>query len=367
MGTDAVCPKPQTPQPTFCCGAFGAKRIGAENFFGPASVTGGRFEEGGRSQTPPSDPPPPPRRQISVPQKESPERTSARPQMGPECSHSKFCRNIAKFPRTPSTTPSPSGEEGGCQWCPGGAPAKGPRAPEGRGAQRPATKGGGVAHTLLGVGQRRRPHGTSVPAVVVSFARAPRGSAWAMGASASRAPPDRLRIRRCSLFGGVTVRPGPRAPERPKALPPRAPSVDLRPLHFGRPSAAWACPATTRVPRGRCCRRRGAGGLAATWHVGGAGGGGATRRVPGRPLPPPPPDVPLASGRETGSQQRSAPSQRPLSNTRPPAPPELSRNVPRPACGSVGPCSIRSCLSWQTLVARLLPASPAPRGSPANN
>ena len=46
------------------------------------------------------------------------------------------------------------------------------------------------------------------------------------------------------------------------------------------------------------------------------------------------------------------PYQRPLSNTRPPAP-ELSRNVLRPACGSVGPCSIRSCLSRQMLVAGL--------------
>ena len=33
------------------------------------------------------------------------------------------------------------------------------------------------------------------------------------------------------------------------------------------------------------------------------------------------------------------------------APPELSRNVLRPVRGPVGPCSIRSCLSWQTLVA----------------
>ena len=51
-------------------------------------------------------------------------------------------------------------------------------------------------------------------------------------------------------------------------------------------------------------------------------------------------DMPLASGRETGYQWQSAPHQRPLSNTRPPAPPELSRNALRPVCGSVGPCSI---------------------------
>ena len=37
----------------------------------------------------------------------------------------------------------------------------------------------------------------------------------------------------------------------------------------------------------------------------------------------------------------------------PPAPPELSRNVLRPVCGSVGPCPIWSCLSWQTLAASL--------------
>ena len=54
-------------------------------------------------------------------------------------------------------------------------------------------------------------------------------------------------------------------------------------------------------------------------------------------------------------QNRSAPYQRPLSNTRPPpAQPELSKNVQRPACGSVGPCPIRSCLGWQTVVVRLL-------------
>ena len=35
------------------------------------------------------------------------------------------------------------------------------------------------------------------------------------------------------------------------------------------------------------------------------------------------------------------------------APPELSRNVLRPVCGSVERCSIGSCLSWQTLVASL--------------
>ena len=52
------------------------------------------------------------------------------------------------------------------------------------------------------------------------------------------------------------------------------------------------------------------------------------------------PDMPLASGTEPGSQWQSAPYHRPLSNTRPPAPPELSRNVLRPACGSVGACSI---------------------------
>jgi len=52
------------------------------------------------------------------------------------------------------------------------------------------------------------------------------------------------------------------------------------------------------------------------------------------------PDMPLASGRATGAHLQSAPSQRPLSNTRPPAQPELSRTVLRPACRSVGPCSI---------------------------
>ena len=38
----------------------------------------------------------------------------------------------------------------------------------------------------------------------------------------------------------------------------------------------------------------------------------------------------------------------------PRAPPELSRNVLHPVCGSVGPCSIRSRLSWRTLVASLV-------------
>ena len=56
------------------------------------------------------------------------------------------------------------------------------------------------------------------------------------------------------------------------------------------------------------------------------------------------------SGMQTGSQERSALYQRPLSNTRPPTPPEVSRNVLRLACGSVGPCSIRSCLSRHRLV-----------------
>ena len=55
--------------------------------------------------------------------------------------------------------------------------------------------------------------------------------------------------------------------------------------------------------------------------------------------------MPLVSGRKTGSQSQSAPHERLLSNTRPPAPQELSRDVPRPACGSVGPCSIGSCRS----------------------
>ena len=44
----------------------------------------------------------------------------------------------------------------------------------------------------------------------------------------------------------------------------------------------------------------------------------------------------------------------------PPAPPGLSRNMPHPVCDSVGPCSIRSCLSWQTLLASL-PRSHLPR------
>ena len=40
----------------------------------------------------------------------------------------------------------------------------------------------------------------------------------------------------------------------------------------------------------------------------------------------------------THFQLQSTPYQRPLSNTRPPpAPPELSKNVLRPACASVGP------------------------------
>ena len=64
-------------------------------------------------------------------------------------------------------------------------------------------------------------------------------------------------------------------------------------------------------------------------------------------------DMPLASGRETGSQEESAPYQRPLSNTRSPAPSELSRNVLRPACGSVGACSIGSCLGRQMFLASL--------------
>ena len=46
-----------------------------------------------------------------------------------------------------------------------------------------------------------------------------------------------------------------------------------------------------------------------------------------------PPDMPLVPGKETGSQEELAPYQRPLSNTRPPAPPELSRNVLRPVRG----------------------------------
>ena len=46
--------------------------------------------------------------------------------------------------------------------------------------------------------------------------------------------------------------------------------------------------------------------------------------------------MPLASGTETGSQYQSAPYQRPLSNTRPPARPELSRNVLRSPSSSHG-------------------------------
>ena len=86
----------------------------------------------------------------------------------------------------------------------------------------------------------------------------------------------------------------------------------------------------------------------------GGGGGGGRRYAHHLGWPTMEPAMPLTSGMETVSQSQSAPYQRPLGNTRPPAPPELSRNVPRPACGSVGPCSIRSCLSGQTLVARLL-------------
>ena len=43
----------------------------------------------------------------------------------------------------------------------------------------------------------------------------------------------------------------------------------------------------------------------------------------------------------------------------PAPPPELSRNVLRPACGSVGPCSIRSCLSRQTPAATLFMHQPS--------
>ena len=90
----------------------------------------------------------------------------------------------------------------------------------------------------------------------------------------------------------------------------------------------------------------------------GFGAPGLMRRMPPlkrlhRHCGDPKPNMPLVSGRKSGSQLQSAPYQRPLTNTRPPAPPKLSRNVLRPACDSVGPCPIRSCLSWQTLVASL--------------
>ena len=61
--------------------------------------------------------------------------------------------------------------------------------------------------------------------------------------------------------------------------------------------------------------------------------------------------VPRAPGRATCSQSPRTKGHSVM--PAPPAPPELSRNVPVPACGSVGPCSIRSCLGWQTLVAGL--------------
>ena len=67
--------------------------------------------------------------------------------------------------------------------------------------------------------------------------------------------------------------------------------------------------------------------------------------------------MPLASGRGTGSQQRSAPYQRPLSNTRPPH----HQN-------SVGMCCVQrvarsksSCRSRQMPVASLVTAKPAAR------
>ena len=51
------------------------------------------------------------------------------------------------------------------------------------------------------------------------------------------------------------------------------------------------------------------------------------------------------------------------------APPDLSRNVLCPVCGSVGPCSISSCLSWQMIVANpgglvLGPHPPQPARQP---
>ena len=66
--------------------------------------------------------------------------------------------------------------------------------------------------------------------------------------------------------------------------------------------------------------------------------------------------MPLASGRETGSRSQWAPYQRPRSNTRPPHHQNSvgTSCVLRPTCASVGPCSIRSCLSWQTLMASLV-------------
>ena len=79
------------------------------------------------------------------------------------------------------------------------------------------------------------------------------------------------------------------------------------------------------------------------------------------------PDTPLASGRETGAQSQSAPYERPL----PSAPPELSRNVPCPACGSKSgqALSASPAAPHSPLPPSLVPAPPPPprcrRGLPS--
>ena len=68
--------------------------------------------------------------------------------------------------------------------------------------------------------------------------------------------------------------------------------------------------------------------------------------LPLHPLPLCSPRPPFAwSNRRLLVLKRKAHQSREVLFLHPPEPPELSRNVPRAACGSVGPCSIRSCLS----------------------
>ena len=107
----------------------------------------------------------------------------------------------------------------------------------------------------------------------------------------------------------------------------RAPGAGLRvpglhPLHMDQVRGRWSVPVGPVSAWGGLWP----GPLHVPWNAftGERGGGGAGRQAAG-----PPPQY------------------------APPAPPELSRNVPRPACGSVGPCSICPCLSWQMLVASL--------------
>ena len=171
-----------------------------------------------------------------------------------------------------------------------------------------------------------------------------------------KAPDPPLRRLRHSHPGPIAVqrRRGPHTPWEPSTTGPsprgsrcKAPSPGcLRPL-LSRPPPPWSAPRGQPRPRASPCS------LGALMNEPRHGQRcAACPRGPGRPSHShlPVPDMPLASG---GEIQNWPVYQRPLSNTRTPAPPELSRNVLRPACGSVGPCSIRSCLSWQTLVASL--------------